>query len=105
MATPSNRFFSTGTENGATVLTMNVDRIDLAVADELKHDMRSTVAGLAGPVVIDMSAVSFIDSSGLGAFVSMRKHAGEGRDIGMRNTTPFVTKVLRLTQLDRIFVN
>ncbi len=65
--------------------------------------MRDVIPASHGGVIIDMEKVSFVDSSGLGTLVAIRKHIGPDRDMCLRNTAPFVTKVLHLTKLDTVF--
>jgi anti-sigma B factor antagonist len=50
-----------------------------------------------------MSQVSFIDSSGLGAVVSVLKHMGSQGKFHLVSVTPAVMAVLRLTRMDRVF--
>lgn len=97
------QFFSTSTEGSATVLTFAVDRLDQAISDSLKLDMRDAIVGHNGPVILDLNRVNFVDSSGIGALVSLRKHVRSDRAVQLRNTSDFVTKVLRMTKLDRVF--
>ena len=54
---------------------------------------------LAGPkiVVLDLSTVSFIDSSGLESIVASMKHMGQDRTLALAGLTPTVNKVFRLT--------
>lgn len=54
-----------------------------------------------GALVIDLSGVPFIDSTGIGVLVTALKHAREaGGTLDVVVTTPRVLKVLALTGLD-----
>jgi len=51
---------------------------------------------------LDLSAVDFADSSGLGLLVSLRKWASrEGFELRLERPSAPVTRLLRMTRLDR----
>jgi anti-sigma B factor antagonist len=54
-------------------------------------------------IVLDMSQVSFMDSSGLGAVVYVLKHLGHSGRLHICGVTPGVMAVLKLTRMDRVF--
>ncbi len=78
-------------------------RIDAASAIEFKEQMRSITQSTALPVLLDLSCVTFIDSSGLGAVVAVRKALDPGRLLELAGLTPAVEKVFRLTRMDSVF--
>jgi anti-sigma B factor antagonist len=88
--------------DGSRIVTVLEDRIDAAVAIRFKDRMREQNAGAPQRVVLDLSHVSFIDSSGLGAIVATMKQM-EGRSLELAGLTPAVDKVFRLTRIDSIF--
>lgn len=79
------------------------ERIDAAVAIQFKDRMRELVQGGAPRVVLDLSRVIFLDSSGLGAVVAVRKFLGPDRMLELSGLTPPVEKVFRLTRMDSVF--
>ncbi|MDK3019909.1 STAS domain-containing protein [Pseudodonghicola flavimaris] len=85
------------------IVTVNADRIDAAVAIQFKEDMRTETAGGPDRVILNLSRVTFIDSSGLGAIVAAMKQLGEGRRMELAGLSPMVDKVLRLTRMDTVF--
>jgi anti-sigma B factor antagonist len=87
----------------ARIISVGVDRIDAAMAIQFKEDMRNET--LEGPerVILDLSRVDFIDSSGLGAIVAAMKQLGNGRKLDLAGLTPTVAKVFRLTRMDTVF--
>lgn len=92
------------TETGeARVITVHADRIDAAMAIQFKEDMRSETEDGTGRVILDLSLVDFIDSSGLGAIVAAMKQLGDGRQLDLAGLTPVVAKVFRLTRMDTVF--
>ena len=78
-------------------------RIDAASALQFKERMRELTQGAGPRVVLDLAQVGFIDSSGLGAIVAVRKLLGPDRALELSGLTPAVEKVFRLTRMDTIF--
>jgi anti-sigma B factor antagonist len=79
------------------------DRIDAASAIQFKDRMRVLVQHPAPRVVLDLSRVRFLDSSGLGAVVAVMKLLGPARRLELARLTPTVQKVFRLTRMDSVF--
>ena len=94
----------TSTTSGTTqVITVHADRIDAAMAIQFKEDMRTETETDASRVVLDISLVEFIDSSGLGAIVASMKQLGGDRVLDLAGLHPVVEKVFRLTRMDTVF--
>jgi len=85
------------------VIRMAESRIDATVAIQFKDEMRVLTQASNGRVVLDLSAVEFIDSSGLGAVVAAMKQMDGDRRLELSGLTPTVDKVFRLTRMDTIF--
>lgn len=79
------------------------DRIDAAGAIQFKDRMRELTIGTTGRVILDLSRVAFLDSSGLGAVVAVMKLLGPDRKLELAGLTPTVEKVFRLTRMDTVF--
>ncbi len=79
------------------------DRIDAAGAIQFKDRMREVVRSPATRVMLDLSQVKFLDSSGLGAVVAVMKLLGPDRKLELAGLTPTVEKVFRLTRMDTVF--
>jgi anti-sigma B factor antagonist len=88
---------------GAQIVTVETSRIDAAMAIRFKDDMRVETDTAPDRVILDLSAVDFIDSSGLGAIVAAMKQLGSHRRLDLAGLTPTVTKVFRLTRMDTAF--
>ena len=80
------------------------DRIDAAGAIQFKERMREIIQEPSTRVVLDMAAVGFLDSSGLGAVVAVMKALGPVRRLELSGLTPTVEKVFRLTRMDTVFI-
>ncbi|TGD44672.1 anti-sigma factor antagonist [Pseudotabrizicola sediminis] len=85
------------------IVRVRQPRIDAAGAIDFKDRMRDLTAAARGRVVLDLSCVTFIDSSGLGAVVAVRKSLGPDRPLELAALTPSVDKVFRLTRMDSVF--
>lgn len=79
------------------------DRIDAAATIQFKDRMRALTEGGPLRTVLDLSRVSFIDSSGLGAVVAAMKALGSDRKLELACLSPTVLKVFHLTRMDTIF--
>lgn len=87
----------------AQIVTVKSSRIDAALAIQFKEDMRTQTSNSPERVILDLSAVEFIDSSGLGAIVASMKQLGSGRKLDLAGLSPTVEKVFRLTRMDTVF--
>jgi anti-sigma B factor antagonist len=91
------------TEGDICIVTVQEARIDAAVALEFKEAVRQLTVDAPPDVVLDLTAVTFIDSSGLGAIVATMKHLAPDRRLILAGLTPPVDKVFRLTRMDSVF--
>lgn len=89
--------------DSAQIVTVNAERIDAAIAIQFKEDMRNETESGADRVILDLSEVKFIDSSGLGAIVAAMKQLGSSRKLDLAGLSPMVDKVFRLTRMDTVF--
>ncbi|TKW68574.1 MAG: STAS domain-containing protein [Paracoccus denitrificans] len=85
------------------LVRMNEQRLDAAIAGSFKDKVRPHVAASGPNLVLDLAAVHFLDSSGLGAVIALKKALPEGRRMILRGLTPNVERVFRLTRMDQIF--
>ena len=69
-----------------------------------REQMRAAVSAQHQHVEFDMSQTNFLDSSGLGALISIHKlMCGRGGSVRIRNPSPTVLQILELTRMHRIF--
>lgn len=88
----------------ATVITVLESRIDAAGAIAFKDRMRELAEGGPNRVVLNLTDVDFVDSSGLGAIVAAMKLLGPERRLELAALSATVQKVFRLTRMDSVFV-
>ncbi len=94
---------SSADQGAFQVIHVAENRVDAAVAIAFKDRMRQLTEDTAAEVVLDLSNVSFIDSSGLGAIVAAMKQLGSARKLHLAGLMPNVEKVFRLTRMDTVF--
>lgn len=98
-----NMNLSSRNEDSLQIVHVAEPRIDAAIAIEFKDAMRNETDTGADIIVLDLSEVEFIDSSGLGAIVASMKQLGRDRKLALAGLTPTVDKVFRLTRMDSVF--
>ncbi|WP_457650062.1 STAS domain-containing protein [Profundibacter sp.] len=87
----------------ALVVTALMDRIDAAIAIQFKDDLRTVTENGPPRVVLDLSHVDFLDSSGLGAVVAAMKLLAPEQKLELAGLGTNVEKVFRLTRMDSVF--
>ena len=95
---------NTSVANGKLRVTVLVTRLDAAIARDFKADVYAAWASSITAVEIDLAAVEFVDSSGIGALLSVYRKlpAGAGAT-RLVNVRPGVLAVLELLRLHRVF--
>jgi anti-sigma B factor antagonist len=78
--------------------------IDVASAPEFHASLSDLIGQGHEVVMVDLSEVSFIDSTGLGVLVGAEKEMRQSsRDLRLVVTQPQITRLLELTGLDEVF--
>jgi len=93
----------TQTQGEALVVTMEVSRLDSAIAVGFKNSVFELIDDGHTKLVFDMGCVDFIDSSGLGAMVSGLKKLGAAGTMSLASLNPAAAKMLEMTRLDKVF--
>lgn len=70
--------------------------IDVQTAPTLRQAMDRAVEVSEGDLVLEMSGVGFIDSSGLGVLLGRFRRMPQGRAMAIRSPRPHVLTLLRL---------
>ncbi len=86
-----------------TILRALEKRIDAGISGEFKEQLGELVANGRRRIILDISGVEFLDSSGLGAIISGLKAIGEDGRLVICGATDPVKSMFRLTRMDRIF--
>jgi anti-sigma B factor antagonist len=74
--------------------------LDRTTADRFDETVRRSIAG-SGPLVLDLSRVRFLDSSGVRSLIKLGMSM-RGRALVLRAPSPQVMRVLQLTRLDQV---
>jgi anti-sigma B factor antagonist len=85
------------------LVTPNESRLDAGVAQIFKSKMSELVEAGHADIVIDLSKVTLIDSSGLGVLVSIMKKIGEKGEIRLCGLRDNIKSLFQLTRLDKVF--
>ena len=76
--------------------------VDIYAAPEFKALLLASIAQTSQRVIVDLTKVTLLDSSGLGALVSTAKQAPKGSLAIVCDDEP-MTKIFAMVGLDRIF--
>ncbi len=89
-------------ENGATVVAFEGD-VDLESSPEARKILLKSLSQ-ASSLLVDLSAVTYIDSSGVASLVESFQNARKaGRHFALVAVSGSVLSVLRLGRLDKVF--
>jgi anti-sigma B factor antagonist len=79
------------------------ERLDASTALPIRDDLRTIVNAGSLWLLLDVSAIEFIDSSGLSVFISVLKHVRLGNgDVALFGVRPQVRALLELTRVHRV---
>jgi anti-sigma B factor antagonist len=85
------------------VAALPAEELDAGNVDEFKRDIAPALDAHAN-LVLDLSRLRFVDSSGLGAFIScLRKLNAKGGDLKLCGMTKQVRAVFELVRMHRVF--
>lgn len=91
--------------NGRYVVLAPSGRFTLVTAPSVKARIDQLVAGGQSRIVVDLSGVDYIDSSGLGALIgALKSTRSASGDLRIAAVGEQVKAVLHLTNIDRILV-
>ncbi len=86
-----------------TIIRLQEARIDAGNAPDLKSFLLNIIEEERPLLGLDLSAVRFIDSSGLGALVTVLKQIGQNGAMGLWGLNREVRALFELTQLYKVF--
>lgn len=85
------------------VVLMSEDRLDARIAQEFKNHLNELIRQGHRSIVLNLSQVQFIDSSGLGAMVSALKTMGSQGELVVCGVRTTVMMLFQLTRMDNVF--
>lgn len=89
-------------ENGAWAITVKGE-VDLYSSPQLRDAILKGIGGGSSKVVVDLSGVVYMDSSGVATLVEGLKGAGDKKRFALVKPSASVMKVLQLSRLDSVF--
>ena len=90
-------------EGPVTVLAPTARRLDATVAPAFKQEVVKLIEAGDTRLVLDLGTVEFLDSSGLGAMVSILKALGNRGTVLVCNVRGSVLSLFQLTRMDKVF--
>ena len=91
------------TVDGVLVVTVRGE-IDVASAPRLRQELSSVASARTAFCIVDLSAVTFVDSTALGVLVEATQSCRTaGGDLRLVVTDPHIAKVFAITGLDDVF--
>jgi anti-sigma B factor antagonist len=88
---------------GVLILRVGEPRLDAARAPSLRDELIRRVEAGHTALVLDLSRVEFMDSSGLGALVSCLKRTGARGSLSIVGAKGAVARLFSLTRMDKVF--
>jgi len=89
--------------DGGTVVLAIEGELDLASAPSLKWAMADEVRAGVHQLVLDLSGVTFMDSTAIGVIVGIKRSLSEGERLALVNLSPDVKKTFEITGLESSF--
>ncbi len=85
-------------------LTFTVERLDMSMVRALRDEVRSHLAGKPDPVFVDMSPITYMDSSGMGTLkLIMDDVKAYGGQMVLQRINQPQMMLLKLSKLDTYF--
>jgi anti-sigma B factor antagonist len=105
---PTDSFFgldvSVEHADGGTALVHVSGELDLSTSAQLEDELEGVIRGASGTLILDLSGLAFLDSTGLRSLWRTRQAArSSGGRLVIRSPSEQVMRVLRVTKLDKVF--
>ena len=91
-------------ENGGETVLKAEGDVDLSTSPQLREAILAACKSKADTVVVDLSGVGYMDSSGVATLVEgLKASQGGGKTFALQAPSASVMKVMQLARLDSIF--
>ena len=102
-AEPRFRIFERDVDDRTTIVTVDGE-IHVSTAPEFSGVLNATIASGRTQVVLDLTGVTFIDSTGLSVLLNaLRRTTRDGGRMALVCTNPTVLRLFEITRLDATF--
>lgn len=95
--------FETESKDGIEVIAPLVRRLDASVVLVFKQEILSMIQQGKSSILLDFNHIDFIDSSCLGALVSILKTLNGRGELALCSLNNNIQGMFKLTRMDRIF--
>jgi anti-sigma B factor antagonist len=89
--------------NGLCIVVPGIERLTAATSVSFKEEAGGLIDAGHDRLIIDLTSVSFIDSSGIAALVGLLKKVGNRGEIVVCGLADSVAQMFRITRMDRVF--
>lgn len=89
--------------NGLCVIRPEGDRLTALGANAFRQEALALIDSGSTRIIIDLSDVRFVDSSGLGAIVGLLKKVGNRGEVVVCGLGDAVRQMFRVTRMERVF--
>jgi anti-sigma B factor antagonist len=91
--------------NGITVVSFEgLNRFNALITEKVKEDIKALFSSPNTKLILDLSGIQFIDSSGFGVFLSIMKTANNSYGFfKISNISEEVMELFKLLQLHNVF--
>lgn len=84
--------------------TESTKKLNVLVADKVKSELNKCIDNGCNHLILDLSNILFIDSSGFGALVTVYNHAKNmNSKVFLTNISDETMELIQLTKLDQVF--
>ena len=90
-------------ESVFSVVSLQESRLDASMAPEFKQQMEQITADGNTQIILDISKLTFMDSSSLGAMVAVLKAMGTQGKMIVSGASGVVLELFKLTRMDQVF--
>jgi len=90
-------------EENFTTIKVENSRLDASIAPDFKRQMEDIIEHNKHHIILDISSVSFMDSSSLGAMVALLKSIKKHGELVISGASGTVLDLFQLTRMDSVF--
>ena len=98
-------FKFTVTQNSPEILAMEMNgELNTVAAQDLQEEIESLQKDMVKPILIDVTRLNYISSTGLRIFMIINKTANaNGQTVTLKGLNDIVEKVFKMTGFDKMF--
>lgn len=98
-------FKFTVTQNSPEILAMEMNgELNTVAAQDLQEEIESLQKDMVKPILIDVTRLNYISSTGLRIFMIIKKTANaNGQTVTLKGFNDIVEKVFKMTGFDKMF--